>query len=264
MVKHAVESHAVCQGRTIYTDEMFRGMVQNRGDHVITDTFNKEMSVVRKNVKAICAERDYMDSYVAQMIGWDKTHYSKWMSEPERNLSLSAAIALSNLLGCSLHELIMGENKPIRLPKMCALLYSIVRSRATLHAECDKYISQCAKESIQIEDLVYSRLQERADDMNEDLYQMIVKWNAELKQVAFKLLQNGRYIGRLPMIYAICVCTEDSPDYLLRQNIADCDMTADGKMVEDRYKQTIGAFTALTRVQQESVLASLTCKRYFQ
>lgn len=256
-------THPVCNGRTIYTADMFKSMVENRGDHVITAIFNKEMAVVRQNVKEIFRERALMDSYVAQMLGWDKTHYSKWMSEPERNLSLSAAAAMSNLVGCSLNELVMGEKKPIRLPRTATLLYSIIKSRAALHAVCDKMLSQTPKAEIPLEDLVYSRLEDRADDLNEDIYQMVVKWNAELKQVAFKLLRNGKYIGRLPMIYAICVCTEDSPDYLLRQNISSCDMTADGKEVEARYRSTIGTFMALARSDQENILADLVYKRYF-
>lgn len=255
--------HPICAGRTIYTEADFKAMAENRGDHVITAVFNGEMAVLRQNVSRIVAERNMLDSYVAQMLGWDKTHYSKWMSEPERNLSLTAAVNMSALFGCSLHELVMGEQKPIKLPKLCALLYTIIKSRAALHAECDKFIAQSEPKEIDIEDLVYGRLQERADDKNEELYQMIVKWNLELKQVAFKLQQNGKYIGRLPMIYAICVCLDDSPDFLLRQNFGSCEMTADGKTVEDRYAKTIGAFAALDRERQVDIIAELTCRRYF-
>ena len=256
--------HPICEGRTVYTEKDFKNMVENKGDHVITPTFNEQMAIVRNNVKNIIAGRNLLDSYVAQMIGWDKTHYSKWMTEPERNLSLTAAAKLSDLLGCSLHELVMGEPKPIKLPRLCALLYTIIKSRAVLHADCDKLIAQSKTEEVDIENLVYKRLQERADDKNEEMYQMIVKWNnAELKQVAFKLQQNGKYIGRLPMIYAICVCLEDSPDYLLRQNFGSCEMTANGKTVEDRYTRTIGNFAALDKERQEDIIAELTCRRYF-
>lgn len=260
-MSNTATAHPICKGRKIYVAADFKDMLQNRSDHVITAVFNSEMAVVRQNVKELCRERDMMDSYVAQMLGWDKTQYSKWMNEPERNLSLTAAIQLCTLLGCTLNELIMGESKPVKLPKLSVALYEIIRSKAALHAECDKMMVQI--DDLTIEDLVYARLQERADDKNEDLYQMIVKWNAELKQVAFRLLRNKKFIGRLPMVYAICVCTEDSPDFLLQQNIAHCNMTANGKLVEDRYKQTLGRFVSLSTENQHKILATLINARYF-
>ena len=262
MAENKRQIHPIWEGRSVMTAEQYAEMQTGYEDRLITTFFNEQMAIVRQTVSGILAQRQLSDSYAAQMIGYDKTQYSKWMNEPNRNLSPSTIVPMSNLLGCSANEFVVGEKRPIALPKLEALIYSIIRKRAAWHADCDKLISSYTAKELPYQELICERIMDRADDMNVNPYLLLTEKSVEMKQIAEKMVETHQFVGRLPLLYGVCMFLKDSADYYLRQNYAPCEMTADGKPVEEKYKQTIGAFAALSKKEKHEITAKMVLARY--
>lgn len=257
--------HPVCAGRTVYSKASLEKLQQKDSHGILTGITNAEMAIVRANVTKIIQERQLSNAYFAAAVGVSKSQWSYWMSDPKRNLSVRAMLALSDLLGCSLHELVMGEKGCIRLPVRCALLYSVIRSQAALHALCDKHLAQLSAEPIETEKLIYLRLCERANDKNRPLRTILIQTSLEFVPAAKDFsAPDPIFKGRLPTFYGLCGLFDDHADFLARQDFSACKMSAAGRIVEPIYQKTIGKFASLSEDQQLAILSSLLHARYLK
>lgn len=257
--------HPICNGRTIYTKAKLMKMQKESESVILYPIVMNEMIVVRNNVEQILRERQIMGAYCASAIGISKSHWSYWMADPKRNLSVEALLALSDLLGCSFHELIMGEKGSIKLPKKCSLLYQVIKSRAGLHAICDKILNETPVTKIDTKKLIYLRLRERANDLNRPLRNYLIETSLEFVSTAKEFSsKDPAFKSRIPAFFGFCGFFEDNADYLARQDFSDYEMLAGRHVVEDIYRKTIGKFASLTEEQQVSILGYLLYERYLR
>lgn len=258
-------THPICEGRKVYTKAKLEKLQKESGRAILYPITTEEMAVVRKNLEKIIQERQLMSTYIASTIGISKSRWSYWMNDESRNLSVDALLALSDLLGCTLHELVMGEDTPIKLPKKCTLLYSIIKSRAELHAVCDKILNKTSAEMIPTKKLVYNRLSERANDLNQPLRCYLLEESFEfIPAVREFAREDPAFHGRFPAFYGFCGFFDDNADFLARQDFSECRMTVHGREIENIYQKTIGKFAALSEGQQVDILGYLLNERYMK
>lgn len=259
--------HPICEGRTVYTKAKLAKLQKenNNKNSILYPIVTEEMAIVRNNVSRIASERQLLDSYCAASIGISKYLWSFWMSDPKRNLSVEAMLALSDLLGCTFNELIMGENAPIRLSKKCSLLYTVIKSRAVLHATCDKLLGSTPIAPVESRKLIYCRMKERADDLNRPLRNILLETSLDFSGVARDCTaEDPAFNSRLPAFFGLCAFFDDNADYFVRQDISNYSMIANKQPVESMYQKTIGKFAALTTEQQENILGYLLHERYLK
>lgn len=265
MSRETPSTHPICNGRTTYTSTKLKKIKKDSDRAILYPIVAKEMAVVRKNVEQIVNERQLVGTYVAATIGISKATWCYWLNDPNRNLSVEAMLALSDLIGCTFHELVMGEDAPIKLPKKCSLLYSVIKSRAELHAVCDKILAKTPAEKIPPQKLIYYRLRERANDLNKPLRNYFIETSLEfIPTVREFSSEDPAFKGRLPIFFGFCGFYDDNADFLARQDLSECRMTVGGREVEPIYRKTIGKFAALSEEQQLDILGYLLHERYMK
>ncbi|MBQ1733682.1 MAG: hypothetical protein II038_02260 [Lachnospiraceae bacterium] len=252
--------HKICTGRTpLRKETLLEWRTTNpdiRGE--VSDYLCNEMMAVRTNIDDLLKSMGLPREYIAKSTGMDVTHLSMWFSHKARNLSPAAVAAFSGIFHCTCSEILLGEKKPVNLPKRTALFYETISKSSKANKAAEKLLAGTAsREPQDATVLIYERLMELVeDDMNnlEDFMEICKpEYRLNLKQ----LLKEKRFIARLPAIFGMCILTDISPDFLLLQDYTESPLIANGKKVEDKYLRTISKFVNLSSDDQDAVLGNL-------
>lgn len=252
--------HRICEGRKpLRKETLLEWRTTNpdiRGE--VTDYLCNEMMAVRDNIDALLKSMGLPREYISKVTGMDVTHLSMWFSHKNRNLSPASVAAFSGIFHCTCSEIIMGEKKPVNLPKRVALFYKAISGSSSAHKIADKLISNIPTRDTQEPTvLIYERLMELVEDDMSDLETFMEICKPEYRLNLKQLLREKKFIARLPAIFGMCTLTDISPDFLLLQDYTTSPLLCDGRKVEDKYLKTISRFLNIQDADQNRVLGEL-------
>lgn len=255
--------HRICAGRKPLRKETLLEWRQTNPDirGEVTEYLCNEMMAVRTNVDDLLKSMGLPREYIARSTGMDVTHLSMWFSHKARNLSPAAVAAFSGIFHCTCSEILMGEKKPVALPKRTALFYTTISGSAAAMKTADKLLASTPVREVQDTTvLIYERLMELVEDNMSNLEDFMEICKPEYRLNLKQLLKEKRFIARLPAIFGMCILTDISPDFLLLQDYTSSPLVAEGKKVDDKYLRMLSKFINLSNEDQDSVLGALLLK----
>lgn len=255
------EPHKICEGRKPISREEAVEICASL-DQFILPHFLMDLPVMKRNYWAILKKNELTMTNLAKSLGIEKATLSAIMNmNNNRALNVAHIENASRYIHCTCSELLLGEARPVRAPKLLSVLYRAIEQKE-IRDFAQETIDAMPVINVDTGTLIRDRLTERASDaamLPIEYYSVCLP---ELRTALKPMLLKGTpYVGRASSLYALCLVMDESVDFLVCQDYSSAPIMFGTTPIEDKYRRLVGRFVSLNMDQQKEAIAKIVAKQ---